>query len=271
MDEIKRIAKIYFEEFEGLHLYPSHKSALLYGWVAALVAMALVNALFVYLISTNLVPNWWMVFPLASDVLAATLSKRVIQFRADRVKKLMNLRDGYNFDSLDSCKRDRLTVLFGVRPDKFLDVATEINSMKSILISHAATSQEVTFDSVMRDIYDSRSKDRLMNLCLVIAGVIVTLAATNQATLENLFDAFSSDAFWTFVAILELLVISGFLVWLMLLSLLAPLRYALNQWRAKLSKSLRGGETEIAYLMRDLIRLHRRRPLVLSPEGTHDT
>lgn len=271
MDEIRRIARIYFQEFEGLHLYPSCKAKLFYGWIFALITMIFVNALFIYLLVTNSVPLWCMIFPIASDALAGILSKRVSCFREHRIKELMNRRVGYSFESVDSCKRDRLATLFGTRPEKFLDAATEINCMKDILISYDKTSQESTFDSVIRSIYDSRSKDRLMNLGLVIAGVVVTLAATNQANLENLFDAFSNDGFLTFIAILELLAVSCFLLWLMLISLLMPIRNTFNQWRAKLSKDIRGGETEISYLVRDLVRLHRRRPLILGQQDFPNT
>ena len=261
MNEIRRIAKIYFEEFEGLHLYTSPKTGLFYAWLIALIAMMATNVTFIVLLSSHLIPEWSAIFPLASDVLAAQLSQRLKKQRNSRIKEVMKLRDGFDFDSLDSCKKSRLTNLLGARPEKFMKTADDICRMQTILKKYDPAAQETALQFVARYVYDSRSKDRILNLGLVFVGVIVTLAATGQANLENLFEAYSSNSFWTLIALMEILAVVSFMVWMLLFTMWFALRHVFNQWKAKLFGGLLGGQTEISYMVCDLVLLHRRPPL----------
>lgn len=261
MNEIRRIAKIYFEEFEGLHLYTSPRTRLFYVWLIALIAMIAINVAFVVLLGSNQISEWFAVFPLSSDVLAAQISQQLTKQRNSRIKEVMKLRDGFDFDSLDTCKKSRLTGLLGVRSEKFLETADDICRMQLILTRHDPSSQESSLQFIARYVYDSRSKDRILNLGLVFVGVVVTLAATGQANLENLFDAYSSNSFWTFMALMEMLAVVTFMVWVWLFTMWFSLRHIFNQWWAKIFGGLHGGQTEISYLICDLVRLHRRPPL----------
>jgi hypothetical protein len=261
VNEIRRIAKIYFEEFEGLHLYTSPRTGLFYVWLIALISMMAINVAFVVLLGSHQIPEWFAAFPLASDVLAALISQRLTKQRDSRIKEVMKLRDGFYFDSLASCKKRRLAGLLGVRPEKFLETADDICRMQVILTRHDPISQESPLQFIARYVYDSRSKDRILNLGLVFAGVVVTLAATSQANLENLFEAYSSNSFWTLMALMEMLAVVVFMIWLWLFTMWFALRHVLNQWWAKLFGGLRGGQTEISYMVCDLVLLHRRPPL----------
>jgi uncharacterized membrane protein (DUF441 family) len=260
MNEIRRIAKIYFEEFEGFHLYTKPKTGLFYIWLIAIVAMLATNAATVILLSKN-APDWYSILALASDVFAALISQSLAKQRNSRIQLIMKTRDGFSFDSLESCKKSRLSSLLGVRPEKFLESADEICRMKEILAQLDPMSSKSIPQIVFRYIYDSRSKDRLLNLGLVFVGVTVTLAATGQANLENLFEAFSNDSFWSFLALLEMLAIVGFLLWILVHTLWFSSSYFFGQWCAKLSRAKFGGNTEVEYMVCDLVRLHRRPPL----------
>ena len=261
MNEIRRIAKIYFDEFEGIHLYTSPRTGLFYVWLIALIAMMAINVAFVVLFGSDRIPEWFAVFPLISDVLAAQISQRLRKQRDSRIKEVIKLRDGFDFDSLESCKKSRLAGLLGVRPEKFLETADDICRMQVILTRHDPASQESSLQFVARYVYDSRSKDRILNLGLVFVGVVVTLSATGQANLENLFDAYSDNSFWTLMALMEILAVAAFMVWVWLFTMWFALRQIFNQWWAKLFGRLRGGQTEISYMVCDLVLLHRRPPL----------
>jgi hypothetical protein len=265
MDEIQRIAKVYFEEFEGLHLYTSPKTGLFYTWLLALASMVLINILFVILLSANRIPEWYATFPLAADVLAALISQRMTKQREARIRATIKLRDGFDFDSLESCKKSRLMGLLGIRPAIFLETANDICRMQAILKEHDPKSQETTFQFIARCVYDSRSKDRILNLGLVFVGVVVTLAATGQANLENLFEAYSSNSFWTLIALMEMLAILGFMIWIWLFTMWFSLRHVVSQWWAKLFSGILGGSTEVSYMVCDLVKLHKRPPLRIQP------
>lgn len=264
MNEIRRIAKIYFEEFEGFHLYSKPKTGLFYIWLIALLAMLAANAAAVVLVSSKRVPDWYFAFALASDVFFAVISQSVARQRNSRIQAAMKAREGYSFNSLESCKRNRLSSLLGVRPEKFLESADDICRMRAILSQYDPTDSNSILQLIVRYIYDSRSKDRLLNLCLVFVGVIVTLAATGHANLENLFEAYSSDSFMALVTLLEVFAIVGLLLWILLHTLWFSFRYLFNHWCAKLSNAKFGGNTEVAYMVCDLVRLHKRPPLVHS-------
>lgn len=261
MFEIRRIAKIYFEEFEGFHLYTKPKTWILYIWIIALITVIFVNTAVVILISFHRAPEWYAAFALASDVFLALTSQSFANQRESKVHTTMELRDGFSFDSLESCKRSRLSILLGIRPENFLESASDICRMKEILDQHDPIGSKSVSKILSQYLYDSRSKDRLMNLGLVFVGVIVTLSATSNASLENLFEAFSSDTFLTFVALLEMLAIVGFLLWILVHMLWFSFRSFFSQWGAKLSNAKLGGNTEVAYMVCDLVRLHRRPPL----------
>jgi hypothetical protein len=261
VNEIRRIAKIYFDEFEGLHLYTSPRTRLFYVWVIALIAMMAINVGFVVLLGSNQIPEWFFAFPLASDVLAAHISQRLTKQRDSRIKEVMKLRDGFDFDSFDACKKSRLSGLLGIRPEKILETADDICHMQVILARHDPTSRESPLQFIVRYVYDSRSKDRILNLGLVFVGVVVTLAATSQANLENLFDAYSSDSFLRLMTLMETLAVAAVMVWGWLFAMWLSLRHVFNQWWAKLFAESRGGQTEISYMVCDLVLLHRRPPL----------
>lgn len=267
MNEIRRIAKIYFEEFEGLHLYTSPRTGLFYSWLLSLFAMISINISFIFLFSSNQNSGWYAVFPFASDVLVALISQRLTKQRNHRIKEIIKLQHSFDFDSLNSCKKFRLKNLLGIRQEKFLITAENICRMQEILRKYDPSTQETAFQFIIRYVYDSRSKERILNLGLVLVGVFVTLAATDHANLENLFDAYSSQSFWLFLALLEVLAVVAFMAWMMTFTMWFSLRHIFNQWQAKLFSGLLGGQTEVSYMVCDLIQLHRRPPLPYPTKG----
>jgi hypothetical protein len=214
-----------------------------------------------YLFSSLPNPNWWMLIPALSDLIALLMLEKVNEHRNAQMKKILGKKIGADFDSTDSWKTQRLSQLLGVRSERFLKAAEDIHSMRSVLTAFQSKAQATNSKSIFRHIYDSSSKDRITNLVLVFVGVIVTLAATSQVNLENLFEAYDSPDFWTFIALLAMFATMIFSFWMFAVAMALIFGDMYQRWRARFSTSLLGNDFEVGYLVGDLVRLHRRPPL----------
>lgn len=261
MNEIRRIARVYYREFEGLSLYPSPKTSLFWIWTLSVFAMFSANAGYLYLFSSLPNPNWWILIPALSDLIALRMLEKVDEHRNAQIKKILSKKMGADFDSTDSWKTHRLSQLLGVRSEHFLKAAEDIHSMRSVLAAFQSKAQATNSKSIFRHVYDASSKDRITNLILVLVGVIVTLAATSQANLENLFEAYDSPGFWALIALLAMFATMMFSFWMFAVTMALIVGDMYQRWRARFSMSLLGDDFEVGYLVGDLVRLHRRPPL----------
>ena len=256
MNEYMRIAREYFEEFEGLKLYPSPKSALF--WITLVLFIAWGSAL-VFAISAGHRLRTWS--PQMGLFLGAEIGFLVAWLHVQNAKALMTTRrlqqrDQVQTDNLDDLKRAALHRLTGSGPQHFLTMAEECSRLLRLKSDFRLDVNDGFASRFAKRIYDPDSKARLVAITLSSFALFVALLPKTGLDRITLIGVLMDPGVHRIIAALEALAIMGFVVWIALQRLWQEIFDSAKMWFMRLFRPEAGSNVALRYFVNDLIRLH---------------
>lgn len=247
MDKFEEIAKQYFEEFEGTHLYPKLRSWVGLLWLAA---FGYAGYLFVYQTLINHVsPATW------KSVLAVGAMMVAYGTVLDHKNRTLTQRNSSS-SNLQSARIKTLERLTGVSPSDFLQLANDLTSLMRLRQQHC------TQPLRPRDFVPIPwPRGQVLMHALTLAGVLVTAVGTFFPELVSFVRSYltiQTLITWCFQA----------LIYAALFLFLYPqfiyiwhhLRGDCRKWRARLDKNGAANTVHIEHLVKHLIKFHNPMP-----------
>lgn len=273
MDQYLVVAREYFRAFEGLRLYRDVRMR--DWWVATVSALAFVGFLWFYAknsFSGSGIDWWSLALAVVAEFALLWALSSIRSTKEERSLEIANTRAGSAFNSLQDCRRSHLCHLLGVKATQFLEVAEEIVRLRQL--DHSVLPQsELVMRSKWRVLFDPAAKDRVANWALAFCSALLAVAITGDSKLDNIFEAMDDTSFRRLVAVLGMVAALVVFAWFGVRAIAATVQEVLTLWMCRVSTSRRGTTHELNYLLRDLVKLHRRKPLerLESAEGALPT
>lgn len=247
------LAKQYFQQLEGLQLYPSYRSPWFWAWVIAtgiwLRALGLLAA------QPSGVGDMYLPV-LLPELFWVGITLRIGVLKERRLIATTNQRLGTSFSLATECRCHLLSTVMEMQPSEYLKTAKEIDDLLALQKRFRKYS-DFSASELARTIYDRDSKARLLALVIALVSMTVALAARSDATLETVFEVYSESGNWDFLVWLAgvSLIVYMASVGLRMLTLAGMDFLAL--WFSKLSRGSAFSGWLLSYLARDLVRYHR--------------
>lgn len=243
MDKFYEIAKLYFEEFEGAHLYPKLRS---WVWLLWLAALGYAGYLFFYQSMANRITpsNWETVLALGSLLLAYGAVQ-------DHKSKALTQRNNGS-PNLQAARIKTLERLTGASSGEFLQVANDLTALMQLRQQHGPQPLR------LRDYVPIPwPRGQFLMHALTIVGVLLTVIGTFFPELVTFVRSHIT---------IQTLIIWG--VWVALFAFLSLFAYPQTvyiwhnvksdwrNWRARLQKDGLGNPVHLEYLLQHLIKFH---------------
>lgn len=248
------IAKLYFRELEGRHLYPSNRSIWYWAWIVATVwwFIALVYfAFYDHSMQTASLP----VIIMVPELVWLAVTFKIAEWKKGRLIESTNRRYGTQFDSASKCRQYLLSVIVGVQPPQFLRILKEIDDLVALRQKFQKRA-DLMASEFWKNIYDRDSKARLMTMMIAIVSLIVALSVRSDATLNTLFDAYSDPGFRTLLALIAILAVILFFTLIGLRIFISTAMDVFVFWYLKIFSETAFTGWLLSYLVRDLIEFH---------------
>lgn len=240
------LAKQYFQQLEGLQLYPSYRSPWFWAWVIATGIWF--RALGLLAAQPSGVGDMYLPV-LLPELFWVGITLRIGVLKERRLVATTNQRLGTSFSLATECRCHLLSTVMEMQPSEYLKTAKEIDDLLALQKRFRKYS-DFSASELARTIYDRDSKARLLAL-------VIALAARSDATLETVFEVYSESGnrdFLVWLAGVSLIVYMAS-VGLRMLTLAGMDFLAL--WFSKLSRGSAFSGWLLSYLARDLVRYHR--------------
>ncbi|WP_411882882.1 hypothetical protein [Polaromonas sp. YR568] len=261
MDELRKTALEYFRFFEGSQNNPPAYSGamwfLILGWLSFLSG----NLAYVLGAKSADPISWYITLAMTGDVLLMFGLKHFRERKRQRLFDRLNTLDNSSFKSLDASRRHQLSKLFGCRYCEFADTAFRIRELQQLERTTVVGAQ-IGFASEFRDfLLDAKTREKLIQLALVVASIGVTLAATRPDSMDSFVEILTSSDFATLMSFLFGLGVFLCVAWISLKVGATALTDGFLFWRMNKSTAAWANERRVNYLLNDLVRLHKRKPL----------
>lgn len=252
MDRYIQLARQYFQQLEGLHLYPSPRSPWSWAW---LISTVIWLATLVYFVTAKDKSHDGFYLILVPEVLWLLVTFKITALKEKRLVAAINTRMGASFTSAGECRSHVLSSVMGTPPSEFLKSAKEIDELLSLQRKFRKPS-DLTASELAKNIYDRDSKARLLTLLIALVTMTVALSVRTDATLETVFEVFSEPSVRGFAMFVTLLVATAFLAFIGLRICVLAIIDGLASWSAKLLNTSIFSTWTLSYLVRDLVRYH---------------
>lgn len=254
MKHYLEIANQYFNDMEGLHLYPSWRTLWFWVWFAT---TGLWLASFIYFLATQqpLLGRNVHASILLPEALWLVVAMCISNRKDKRLISSTNDRYGTSFSSITECRRFLLSSAVAVAPSDFLKTAKEIDDLLTLQRKFRKYS-DLTASDLWRKIYDRDSKARLLTLTIALVTMTVALSVRSDATLGTIFDVYSEPGNRQFMAFVAGMAASMFFVFVGLQILTLTVVDGLALWAIKLSRGSMFSGWLLSYLVRDLVLHH---------------
>lgn len=254
MKQYGEIARMYFLELEGLHLYPSIHNPWRWIWIATTVLW--LAGLTYFAVYGQAMPSFSeLVVVVLPELVWFAVTSQIHDLKKKQLIATTNGRYGVQLKSASECRQYLLSRLTKSQPSEFLKVAKEIDDLVA-LKRKFQNDAELVASEFWKNIYDKDSKARLLTLMIAIASVIVALAARSDATLDTIFEAFMDPGYRSFVIALAIFTTILFLVFIGVRILFSMSMDIFVSWRLKIFTKVTFIEWLLSYLVRDLIHFH---------------
>jgi hypothetical protein len=259
MNQYLYISRNYFNEFEGMKLYPSPKTRS-FWFLLSSVVVCIVG----FLYTENKI-NWSkptsLLVLIVSEFILILAIMHTQEKKKQKTLENFNLKRKTRFSDVEKCKSYLLSDLLRINPSSFLTVAKEIMELKNIEKTLRRSSERFT-DNIGRFIFYDSAKERISNYLLALFATLLAILVASGIKLDDWFDVvFSSE----YLHQMQYLFIISMFLFLMGLGFLFILMFASEtamNWWIRLPQSKTGSAIELDYMMRDLIRLHTRPPML---------
>lgn len=258
MNEYVKLAREYFDEFEGRDLYGNVWSwtfwlgvALLAAWVGAII----------YLLSAGT-----HVKVLGPEMILVGITEIVFLLFCNKVQARKRLnsverakrRYGIDSNDVDALKRAALQRLTGVESQGFLGIAEECSKLLK-LKGEFRLEEDASAASFGRRIYDPDSKARL--LAIVLSSLAIFVALLPKADPEQgyaLIAALTEPSVRTLIETIVVLAGMIFVVGIAILQLLRSTGGLIRTWVARLTPIGSASNVAMRHFVLDLVALHSR-------------
>lgn len=255
MKHYLEIANRYFNDMEGLHLYPSYRTPLFWAWWATTILW--LGSLSYFLVTQQpLVGSNVYVAILVPEILWLVVATSASNWKMKKLIAVTNQRFEASFTSITECRRFLLSAAVSVASSDFLKTANEIDDLLSLQRRFRKYS-DLTASDFWRKVYDKDSKARLLTLLIAVVTMTVALSVRSNATLEALFDVYSEPGNRQFMALIAGMAVLMFVVFVGLQILTLTVVDGLALWAIKLSRGSMFSGWLLTYLVRDLVLHHR--------------
>ncbi len=177
MKHYLKIAGKYFRHFEGRHLYPSWGNFRILLWFLSLGVW--MYSLW-YFATIAYAADGAGAYPyiVIPEAIWLGITFWIRSWKDARVLEATNRELGLDLKTMDECQLHMLRSVTGKEPSEFLEVAQEIDNLVSLKRKFRKNS-DLTWAELMRSIYNSDSKARLLTLAVVLVSTAaVTLFRT---------------------------------------------------------------------------------------------
>lgn len=254
MNHYIKIANHYFQEVEGLHLYPGRRYWLL--WVFVIIGFCLLFALSVWLIFIANKNGPYaclniMIFTVAIPWFLVLL--RIQTLRQQNLIQYVNETYSQTFHTVSECHISLLQYHLKVGQDEFLSIAKEIKEMRE-LNQQFRSASDLDSKFYLRKLYDPDSKQR------VLAGLLAMVTLISALIVRSLPDAtfftLLEQSVWDFVMLLMFASAMVFIAFVGLHAFLLVLHDLIVNSIFKLFGKKWIGEMPLNYLVRHLVQYH---------------
>jgi hypothetical protein len=135
MNEYLKMARRYFDAFEGRQLYPSLKTWHWWGWCTSLLALIACLRLGATQ-GTNAQGNLPTLTMYLAEALFVAMSLSIDSYKKHAVLAAAEALHGKSFCTVDDCRREALERICGVPSDKFVAVAKECADLIALQKTH---------------------------------------------------------------------------------------------------------------------------------------
>jgi hypothetical protein len=255
MNEYHAIARKYFRQVEGWHLYRTQGDGLRWLWLALAVFWI---ASFVPLARS--IGDWvmfaaWLAGVLVLELVVLFIGSRILDRK--RAALIAEVTKEYSVVLKDEqeCRVFLLTKLLEGPTNGFFAVAKEISDLLKLRQEFRGRN-EIEFEFYWRMIYDRDSKARLT--AVTLAAITVFTALTIRALPEgaSIFDILANQPLLSRLGDVVMVSAVLFLMLVGARALLGVVWHAVTIWGAK-SLTSKESSTVLHYLARDLILLHK--------------
>jgi hypothetical protein len=257
MNEFYAIARTYFRQVEGWHLYRSQGDKLLWLW-AALVGLAVLC--FWPLANSIRNSEWvmygvWLGAVIGVEAVVLVISGRILQRKRAALIAEIAEQHAVVLESEQECRVFMLSKLLARPTDKFVAVAKEISELLK-LRQEFRGQNEIEPGEFWKSIYDRDSKPRLIAVTLGAITVFTALTIRSLPDGPPLFEILSDDAALSVLRKLLVLSASIFGMLFMVRVFFGSIWQVAAIWwtRSFLAKESR---TALRYMARDLVLFHK--------------
>lgn len=258
MDEFHAIARTYFRQVEGWHLYRNEGDKLLWLWTAlvALGALCLVWPLWDAIRTSEWVQyGIWLGIILVIEVLVLAITSRILKRKSAALIAEVAEQHSFVMKTEQECRAFLLSKLLDRPTDKFFIVAKEISDLLKMRQEFRAL-HESEPDHFWRSVYDRDSKPRLIAVTLGAITLFTALTIRSIPEGPSLFDVLNNEASLAFVWKFVLLCGSMFLLLVLARVVGTNFWHVATIWWTK-SVSSKESRTALRHLARDLVLYHK--------------
>ncbi len=254
MKHYSGLAKHYFLELEGLHLYPRN----FWRCVGAGATLLWLIAIGIFIFTQHTAPMIWykLLFLLSTQILWMGVIEKIKEWKKHQFIDKTNSMYNKQIEDVSECRLIHLEVISQAQPSEFLRIANEIENLL-ILRKKFQGRTQLVISEFWQSIYHPDSKARLITLSLAIVSMLVALSLHSSANLDNLFEALSNKAYWALIFIL--LVLSAELFFL-IFGLRILLSFTMDMYASWYLRFSTDGFEEwlLSYYARDLVSFYKK-------------
>lgn len=255
MNEYHAIARKYFRQVEGWHLYRTQGDGLLWLWL--ILAVVWVGSFAPLLRSVG---DWvifavWLAWVLALELVVLLVGSRILEKK--RAALIAEVASKYSAVLKDEheCRVFLLTKLLEHPAERFFGVAKEISDLLKLRQEFRGRN-EIEFEFYWKMIYDRDSKPRLVAVTLAAITLLTALMIRALPDDSSIFEVFADQRLLGSLGDLVMLSAVLFLMLVGARAILGVVWHAVTIWSAKFLES-KESSTALRYLARDLILLHK--------------
>lgn len=252
------IARVYFDEMEGRHLYPEKGSLLFWWWIASAV-LWIASLVYIFVYAFGVQHQFKQIHPYAIVFICELhwlyVLNKVGQRKDQQLINTTNRAHNIQLTSKIECQRYWLQATTGKTASEFLGMAKEIDDLLLLKKKFQKRSDSLSSE-LSKYVYDQDSKARLLTLMIAIVSVIVALSARSDITINALFDAISDPNFYALLLILAFISIALFVIIIGLRISIYAMADIIIPWWSRATNTSAFPEWTLSYLVRDLIEFH---------------
>jgi hypothetical protein len=258
MNDFHAIARAYFRQVEGWHLYRAQGDRLLWLWVA-LVCLGVLC--FVWPLGNAIRRSEWVQYGvwlgviLVIEVVVLRITLRIVNRKSAALIAEVARQHSVVMKSEQECRAFLLTKLLERPADKFFGVAKEISDLLKLRQEFLAL-HEIEPEQFWKSVYDRDSKPRLIAVTLGAITLFTALTIRSIPEGPSLFDVLTSEDSLTFVKKLLALCASLFVLLVLARVVVANFWHVATTWWTK-SVSSKESRTALRHLARDLVLFHK--------------